>query len=993
MKLNKSPASSRTNYRVSAGGVDGLAVVKESDIGVPNGIPVLGPNQKINPAYLDSGLFEYKPTLDGPLRTMMFAPMNFVITNYSFQRNYRPTTSHGTIEQNGPNVRFVPNISGNVSFMLHGHVFNVFSETEYVQAPTLVGPGENLASPNLRITTSPFQVVNGVDVHESSDWEIALDENFSNLFFQELKSTTNKLARNFSGFLPGTTYYIRARHNGASLGASDWSTPKIYKTTPTAQVFIQKPAIVNPAQNSTTVSLEPTYQSSGFVVSGWEDTFQKTEWELARDANFTDIVERFSSNTDQTNWSPSKLVINSVYYLRVRHFGVRLGSSQWSDPTLFRTVNLAVSAPSVTEPISGSTDVPVNPMIRTSAPRITGSITHVSTDWQISTDPNFGSFALNLAGSPNLVALQTTGLIHDTQYYVRVRYNMTEGVSSPWSTVSSFKLVRMSIETPSITAPTANATNIGTAPNFTSSAFRSTGGVTHESSTWEVSKDSSFGTIIKNTNKNVNSKVSWSTSGLELNTQYYVRVKFFGSSGIESAWSQPIGFRTLSASINKPRITSHLDGARIMAPATFTSSAFSATSGVTHTSSTWHIARDTGFSWTHERSVESASNKTSWPMSTKFQNGVTYYIYVIHHGTIGGVTISSPRSDTISFVGAALAAPTITNPTAGSSNFPLYNGEFRCTAFEGTGHQRTDYQIRVPSQNYAGVVFPTSGPGVYNRPAYAGQWSGVGQELVVRARHVVNNEAGPWSAEVSYRNENTHAYVAKPYIVSPSNGGTVGLVAGDVQVSPFTGQAWHSRVQFQVAHMENPYSEANIFSTAFRGDWVVPLIGWTYGAPGNSYRVRVRHIVNNSTASEWSNEVVYRHGEFNELKAGVIAYMSRLNATLNELVGLTFSGSMVLQGITPAELGWGGTVVAVIRRSSYPSMLWVEKVSASLTQSGGNTIVNFTKSYTLPTGVNPGTRATEIYNIVRDNYHFSVDLAFVHSSGWYVPIKNHSMYV
>lgn len=983
MKLNRNPAMSRDVFTVSNGGVSDLRIVKETDIGIPLGIPVLGLNGKLDPAFLDAGLLDYRPTLVGPKKTMMFAPMNFVITNYSFRRNYRPQTTHGSIEQNGPNVRFVPNISGWVSFSLYGFIYTVFSEIEYVQKPTIVGPTQTLERPTISLTTSPFQVVNGQDQHKNSDWELSSNSDFTSIIQSWTEDATNKVSLNITGLTYDKTYYVRVRHRGASLAdPSEWSNPFTIRTTAASGVFIRPPEIQFPTNNATTVPPQPNFICSAFTVAGWVDTFKQVEWQLSLAADFSTIAQSRTSATVPTEWAPDRLPVNTIYYLRARHVGVNLGYSQWSSVTAFRTVNLAVNAPQVTSPVNGAVDVAMNPTLTLAAPVITGALTHLSTDWQVSKNSTFTDIAFERMASTNLSSLPTTGLPHDTQYYVRARFNMSESISSAWSATSSFKLVRMGVNAPTITSPTANAQSISTSPTFSSSAFASTGGVTHTSTSWEVATDANFTSVVKSSYSNTASKTSWSTSGLSLATTYYVRVKYHGSGGFDSAWSAGIAFQTLSASINKPRVTSPSAGSSLMAPTTFTSSAFSSVGGVTHTATSWRVSINDyviGGS-ANLSSLNNTSALTMWTQTRAYQSGSPYTIDIKHHGTVGGIAIESEWSDKVSFTGVALGAPTILYPAQGQREIPLNGALFRCTPFAGTGHESTEWQFRAPFGTYNDLVVWRSKPNDYTLLTHNGSWSGHGDNNFVHCRYVVNGQRGPWSVEHGYYNDSNVVFVPKPYVTYPTAGAAVRPWDSRFSASAYTGTGRHYSVEFQVVYENNSFQPHGPTFYGFFDEWTVETQGGWWGGSPAQYRVRARHRVNANVFSEWSDPVPFTFATPPAGKAGAFLSVNSISARNNYETGSVISGSLTLNGMTPYELGWSVTVV--LRLNAGNSRTWSEILSGTLSASGStNSSIGFTKTTTLPGYGQRETRANEIYGYIRDIYVWTVDVVVLAADG------------
>jgi len=102
-----------------------------------------------------------------------------------------------------------------------------------------------------------------------------------------------------------------------------------------------QPKILAPFDNAVGVTTAVTATSSAFNALGPADTHQDSDWQLASDVNFTNILQQsLASTTNKTTWTPATLSNLTVYYLRVRHRGVSGNVSDWSRTSSFTTLNL-----------------------------------------------------------------------------------------------------------------------------------------------------------------------------------------------------------------------------------------------------------------------------------------------------------------------------------------------------------------------------------------------------------------------------------------------------------------------------------------------------------------------------------------------------------------------------------------------------------------------------------------------------------------------------
>lgn len=109
---------------------------------------------------------------------------------------------------------------------------------------------------------------------------------------------------------------------------------------------------------------------------------------------------------------------------------------------------------------------------------------------------------------------------------------------------------RSVVDKPSIMSPEPD-----TKVNFTSLVLKSSDFKStllqeiHRSSDWEISRDSSFSTIVKSCYYSQNNLTSWCVSDLEPKKTYYARVRYNSSAGTVSSWSNTLSFNTVFSNI------------------------------------------------------------------------------------------------------------------------------------------------------------------------------------------------------------------------------------------------------------------------------------------------------------------------------------------------------------------------------------------------------------------------------------------------------------
>ena len=201
----------------------------------------------------------------------------------------------------------------------------------FVEQPTISvsGSPDNITT-SPTITTSAFNVVNGSDTHESTDW-VVTETATNTVVFESLSDTSNLT----SITLPSNTldidteYEFKARHRAQTFGAGDFGSV----TQTTANIFVEQPTITSPADNETDIGETPTITSSAFSVANGSDTHVASQWVITR---VSDSVEVFDSGEDTSNLESIEVPAGVLdegevnYTVKVRHKGSTYGFSSYS---------------------------------------------------------------------------------------------------------------------------------------------------------------------------------------------------------------------------------------------------------------------------------------------------------------------------------------------------------------------------------------------------------------------------------------------------------------------------------------------------------------------------------------------------------------------------------------------------------------------------------------------------------------------------------------
>jgi hypothetical protein len=104
------------------------------------------------------------------------------------------------------------------------------------------------------------------------------------------------------------------------------------------KAFIRKPSITSPANNATNQSSSSlSFTASSFQIVGKATSHSKSDWQIASDSGFSNIVVSITNDTtNKTTWTvTSGLSLNTTYYARVRYKDSSTLISDWSSTITF----------------------------------------------------------------------------------------------------------------------------------------------------------------------------------------------------------------------------------------------------------------------------------------------------------------------------------------------------------------------------------------------------------------------------------------------------------------------------------------------------------------------------------------------------------------------------------------------------------------------------------------------------------------------------------
>ena len=204
------------------------------------------------------------------------------------------------------------------------------------------------------LTSSSLKTVNGESLVGSGNLTITSGVGVTltgdtNIYVSQAKTYT---ITNYNAF---STYTVSVTAGSASISGDtiSFTAPSTAQTVtltvnmdskPTTFSLVIQAAGVNtpsnsaPSNGATNQDGTVTLTASAFSWLGLSDTHASSDWQIATDAGFTNIVQsQTDSTTNKTSWTVSGLSVSQTYYWRVRYKGTTNGTSAWSTATNFTT--------------------------------------------------------------------------------------------------------------------------------------------------------------------------------------------------------------------------------------------------------------------------------------------------------------------------------------------------------------------------------------------------------------------------------------------------------------------------------------------------------------------------------------------------------------------------------------------------------------------------------------------------------------------------------
>ena len=366
-----------------------------------------------------------------------------------------------------------------------------------------------------------------------------------------------------------------------------------------------KPVITNPVNGAIDFigNVTATYSTSE-SYAGAQDWVR---WEASTYSDFTTLVDSYEGSSNLTSWVPMIGLALTDIYVRTKQ-GSDGHRSKYSDAVKFTTPDIYIIAPTLTVPGAPSS-VTLTPMLTGSAFDVyNGADTHISTDWQVLNASDNSVVWESLDDTQNLLSITTGTLPIYTDLIFRVRYKGAVYGSSAWVDVTA-KTLDIYVAKPTLTVDGA-PDSLTLSPALSASAFVIVNGTAnHVSTDWEIRKVSDNSVAWSSIGDTVN-KTSITANGLDILTQYKVRVKYNSDLYGSSNWVEVVG-TTLDIYVVTPTLTVQGHPLDIGKNPTLTTSAFTVYNGTDeHLNTDYQILKNSDGSLVWE-SLGNTANKLS----------------------------------------------------------------------------------------------------------------------------------------------------------------------------------------------------------------------------------------------------------------------------------------------------------------------------------------------------------------------------------------------
>lgn len=213
---------------------------------------------------------------------------------------------------------------------------------DLVRAPTNISPADTATGiSNPTLIGDEYAAIYSIS-QKSAQFQVATDALMSSIIHDSGEIGATEEYTVPGGILSTTTVYywwVRYRSNDDA-----WSGYSLVTSFTTAAVltYIVQPTISFPTVGAIDITKFPTITASAFAVTGGADTHDSSDWEIASDSAFNNIIYSALGSSDLESHTIPRGVLNGLteYFVRVRYNGSTLPPSARSPFIDFTTTAL-----------------------------------------------------------------------------------------------------------------------------------------------------------------------------------------------------------------------------------------------------------------------------------------------------------------------------------------------------------------------------------------------------------------------------------------------------------------------------------------------------------------------------------------------------------------------------------------------------------------------------------------------------------------------------
>ena len=203
-------------------------LIPKTQINQPNGI--LGKTAgKIDVAKINK---TSSVTIDGPSLIAINTPTIYTISNYDSSKTYTVSVSNGTATVNENKITVIVTSATSFTLTVNTKIYPITSVDTIINKPSITFPTNNVINmgESVVIITSPYTAYGDHGGHNSTDWQVSRNSNFTDIVINNQGDTERKTSFTILNLTNNTEYYLRARYKTNNGTYSEWSNTVKFKT-------------------------------------------------------------------------------------------------------------------------------------------------------------------------------------------------------------------------------------------------------------------------------------------------------------------------------------------------------------------------------------------------------------------------------------------------------------------------------------------------------------------------------------------------------------------------------------------------------------------------------------------------------------------------------------------------------------------------------------------------------------------------------------------